>query len=86
MSTIRKLLTGLEKKYVINSILSPIAMIGEVVMEVIIPFIMARIIDVGIANSDLPYVIRYGILMISLAIISLISGVLGTVFSSLPPY
>ena len=82
MSTIRKLLTGLEKKYVINSILSPIAMIGEVVMEVIIPFIMARIIDVGIANSDLPYVIRYGILMISLAIISLISGVLGTVFST----
>ncbi len=82
MSTIRKLVTGLEKKYVINTILSPIAMIGEVVMEVIIPFIMARIIDVGIAGSDLPYVIRYGIAMVALAIVSMGCGVLGTVFST----
>lgn len=82
MSTIKKLLTGLEKKYVVNTILSPIAMIGEVVMEVVIPFIMARIIDVGIAGSDLPYVIRWGLTMIALAIVSLVCGVLGTVFST----
>lgn len=82
MSTIRKLVTGLDKKYVVSTVLSPLAMIGEVVMEVIIPLIMARIIDVGIANSDLPYVIHYGIVMISLAVISLVCGVLGTVFST----
>ncbi|MBR1640178.1 MAG: ABC transporter ATP-binding protein [Treponema sp.] len=82
MSTIKKLLTGLEKKYVVNTILSPIAMIGEVVMEVVIPFIMARIIDVGIAGSDLPYVIRWGLTMIALAIVSLVCGVLGSVFST----
>ncbi|MCQ2587813.1 MAG: ABC transporter ATP-binding protein/permease [Treponema sp.] len=82
MTKIRKLLTGLEKKYVINTILSPVAMIGEVIMEVIIPFVMANIIDVGIQNHDLPYVIKTGILMISLAVISLICGVLGTVFST----
>ncbi|MCH5293128.1 MAG: ABC transporter ATP-binding protein [Treponema sp.] len=82
MSTIRKLVTGLDKKYVVSTALSPLAMIGEVVMEVIIPLIMARIIDVGIANSDLPYVIHYGIVMISLAVISLVCGVLGTVFST----
>lgn len=82
MSTIRKLVTGLDKKYVVSTALSPLAMIGEVVMEVIIPLIMARIIDVGIANSDLPYVIHYGIAMISLAVISLVCGVLGTVFST----
>lgn len=82
MTKIHKLLTGLEKKYVINTILSPVAMIGEVIMEVIIPFVMANIIDVGIQNHDLPYVIKTGILMISLAVISLICGVLGTVFST----
>ena len=82
MSTIRKLLTGLEKKYVVNTILSPIAMIGEVVMEVVIPFIMAKIIDVGIAGSDLPYVIKFGLMMVGLAVISLVCGVLGTVFST----
>lgn len=82
MSTIRKLTQGLSAKYVINTILSPLVMIGEVVMEVIIPFIMAKIIDVGIAGKDLPFVARYGGIMIGLAVISLTCGVLGTRFST----
>lgn len=82
MSTIRKLTQGLSTKYVINTILSPLVMIGEVVMEVIIPFIMAKIIDVGIAGKDLPFVARYGGIMIGLAVISLTCGVLGTRFST----
>ena len=82
MSTIRKLTKGLSKKYIVNTILSPLVMIGEVVMEVIIPFIMAKIIDVGIAGKDLPFVARYGAIMIGLAIFSLTCGVLGTRFST----
>ena len=82
MSTIKKLVSGLETKYIVNTILSPVAMIGEVVMEVVIPFIMARIIDVGITGGNLPYVIKMGCLMVGLAIISLICGVLGTKFST----
>ncbi len=82
MSTIRKLTHGLNKKYIINTILSPIVMIGEVGMEVIIPFIMAKIIDVGIAGKDLPFVAKYGGIMIGLAVISLTCGVLGTRFST----
>lgn len=82
MSTIRKLTQGLSKKYIVNTILSPVVMIGEVVMEVIIPFIMAKIIDVGIAGKDLPFVARYGGIMIGLAVISLTCGVLGTRFST----
>ena len=78
MSTIRKLTRGLNKKYIINSILSPIVMIGEVLMEVIIPFIMAKIIDVGIAGKDLPFVAKYGAIMIGLAVFSLFCGVMGT--------
>lgn len=78
MSTIRKLTRGLKKKYIINSILSPIVMIGEVVMEVIIPFIMAKIIDVGIAGKDLPFVAKYGAIMIGIAVFSLFCGVMGT--------
>ena len=78
MSTIRKLTRGLNKKYIVNTILSPIVMIGEVVMEVIIPFIMAKIIDVGIAGKDLPFVARYGGIMIGLALFSLFCGVMGT--------
>ena len=82
MSTIRKLTQGLSRKYIINTVLSPIVMIGEVVMEVVIPFIMAKIIDVGIAEKDLPFVAKYGAIMIGLAIISLTCGMLGTRFST----
>lgn len=82
MSTVKKLCSGLEKKYVVNACLSPVVMIGEVIMEVIIPFIMAKIIDVGIQNSNLNYVVKTGLLMVALACISLTCGVLGTRFST----
>lgn len=51
-------------------------------MEVIIPFIMAKIIDVGIAGKDLPFVACYGAIMIGLALFSLTCGMLGTRFST----
>ena len=82
MSTIRKLTQGLSKKYIINTVLSPIVMIGEVLMEVVIPFIMAKIIDVGIAGKDLPFVVKYGSIMVGLAVFSLTCGMLGTRFST----
>lgn len=86
MSKIKKLLTGIEKKYVLASILSPVAMIGEVLMEVVIPFIMAKIIDNGISGNggqgDLHYVIKYGLIMIGLACISLLCGMAGTISST----
>ena len=82
MSNIKKLFSGLEMKYFINAALSPIVMIGEVVMEVIIPFVMAKIIDVGIANHDLGYVTKMGLIMVSMACVSLCFGVLGTRFST----
>ena len=76
MSKLKKLLTGLEKRYVFSSMMSPVVMIGEVMMEVIIPFVMAKIIDNGIGGNggdgDLQFVIRYGLLMIGLACISII--------------
>ncbi|MBP3450362.1 MAG: ABC transporter ATP-binding protein [Spirochaetaceae bacterium] len=82
MSTIKKLLSGLETKYKINSILSPIMMVGEVVMEVFIPTIMAKIIDVGIANHDANYVIKVGLIMVAVSVLSLMFGVLSGRFAA----
>ena len=86
MSKLKKLLTGLEKKYIFSSMMSPVVMIGEVVMEVVIPFIMAKIIDDGIGGNggagDLGFVVRYGLLMIGCACVSLLCGVLGTFCST----
>ena len=82
MSTVSKLLSGLEKKYKLFSILSPVSMIGEVAMETVIPLIMAKIIDTGIADKNISYVARMGLLMVGLACVSLGFGALGGIFSA----
>ncbi len=74
MAKVRSLLSGLEHKYAAFSILSPFLMVGEVCMEMIIPMIMARIIDVGIAGHDVAYVVRMGLLMVCAALFSLTCG------------
>lgn len=57
-------------------------MVGEVLLEVFIPFVMAKIIDVGIANRDIPYVLKTGLLMIGMAVLSMIFGSFGAAFAA----
>jgi ATP-binding cassette subfamily B protein len=82
MSNIGKLLQGLEKKFKVYSLLSPLTMVGEVVMETVIPLLMAKIIDVGITNHDVSYVIKMGIVMVAAACLSMTCGALGARFSA----
>ncbi len=71
---------GKYKKY---ALLTPIMVIGEVILEVFIPFLMAKIIDVGIANADVFYIAKIGSLMVLMALISLVFGALSGRFASL---
>lgn len=64
------------------TLLSPLCMVGEVSMEILIPFLMSKIIDVGIANGNLPYVAKVGLLMILMAMISLCFGAGGGHFAA----
>jgi ATP-binding cassette subfamily B protein len=82
MSILRKLTSGLEKKYRIFTCMSPLTMIGEVVMETLIPLIMAHIIDTGIANHDIQYVVRTGAIMVAASVLSLSCGVMGGRFAA----
>lgn len=72
---IKKLMKSI-REYKKQSLLSPLFVAGEVVMEVLIPFFMAWIIDVGLEQADLPYTLRMGIVLVVLALLSLIFGVL----------
>lgn len=58
------------------AILSPITIIGEVAMEVLIPTVMAMIIDNGIKKGDVGYVVKLGLLMALMAVASLLFGAL----------
>ena len=83
MTYFRKLIYGLEKKYIFFTILAPLTMMGEVAMEVLIPLLMAKIVDVGITSHNIQYVVRTGLLMIGAACLSLTFGILSGRFAAL---
>ena len=62
-------------EYKKESILAPILVILEVLMEVLIPLEMAKIIDVGIANGDLGYIVQRGVILVIMAMLALFFGV-----------
>lgn len=70
------------KPYLPAFILGPIMMIVEVVGEIVMPKLMAGIIDVGVANRDYGYIAARGGLMVLVAILMLIGGVGGAYFGA----
>ncbi len=64
------------------SILTPVCMIGEVICEMIIPVLMGRIVDRGVMAGNVDYIIRTGVMMIVVALLGLVSGVLGGFFAA----
>ena len=65
------------KEFKKDSILTPFFMIGEVVMETVIPLLMASIIDEGVEAGNMRHIYLIGILMAAAALIGLAFGILG---------
>lgn len=65
------------KEYKAASIATPFCMILEVLMEMVIPFLMASIIDDGVEAGNLSHIYRMGIIMIGAALTGLIAGLAG---------
>ena len=70
------------KKYQRYFLLACACIIGETVFELVIPVLMANIIDVGVANKDTNYIVIQGILMIVCACIAYVLGVLYARFAA----
>ncbi len=65
------------KEYKRASIATPICMIFEVAMEMVIPFLMASIIDDGVNAGDMAHIYKVGAVMIAAALMGLLAGMLG---------
>ncbi len=65
MWKLRRFLKGYKKELV----LGPAFKFAEAVLELLIPLVMVRIIDTGIGNSDINYIVRYGIVLILLGMV-----------------
>lgn len=70
------------REYKKQSILAPVFVTLEVFMEVLIPFLMANIIDIGIQGNGLNYVIVNGIFLAILAMLALLFGALAGKFAA----
>ena len=72
-----KILSKYIKEFTKDSILTPVFMIIEVICEMIMPLLMASIIDEGVENGNLNHIYKTGGLMVVCAVIGLLSGLLG---------
>lgn len=70
------------KQYKRDTFLTMGFTILEVVMEVLLPFITALIIDNGLEQSDMPAILKYGALMLIMAVVSLFSGAMAGKFAA----
>ena len=64
------------KPYWIQSVICPLLMVGEVVLELLIPLYMGKIVDIGISGGDMHYVLVTGGKMVMFAGLSLLCGAL----------
>ena len=65
-----------------DSLLTPVFMVLEVIMETVIPLLMASIIDDGVEKGDIRHIYAVGAAMVVIAIIGLIAGVLGGTYGA----
>ena len=63
------------REYKKQSVMAPLLVVLEVFMEVLIPLEMAKIIDVGIAQGDMNYIIQRGVILVVMAMLALFFGV-----------
>ena len=59
------------KEFKLNVIIGPLCKLTEAVFELIVPLVMAQIIDVGIANGDNEYILQHGLILVGLAVLGL---------------
>jgi ATP-binding cassette subfamily B protein len=70
------------KEFKKDSLLTPFFMIGEVIMETVIPLLMASIIDDGVEVGNMKHIYLIGILMVGAALIGLTFGIMGGKYGS----
>ncbi len=78
-----KILSKSIRQYKRDSILAPIFMVLEVLMEVIIPLLMANLIDLGIDKGNMDYIIKIGIALIISCGMSLLFGALSGKYAAI---
>ena len=80
-------LSSFIKGYRAQAALSPVLKMLEAIMELIVPLVVARIIDVGIPSGDRTYVVYACLIIVAFGVLGLVFSLLGQYFAAkvLPP-
>ena len=65
-----------------DTVLAPVSVILEVILEVLLPVLMASVIDRGVEAGNMNYVVKMGVIMLGVAMLSLLAGTLSGVFAA----
>ena len=77
-----KTLAGSIRQYKKQTIMSPVTVALEVFFEIMIPLIMAKLIDEGIDQGDMGVIWKYGLILLAVAMISLFCGAISGKFAA----
>ena len=70
------------KNYKIKAVMAPLFKMLEASFELLVPLVMAAIIDNGIAQNDKPYICKMAIVMVGLGLIGLLCSITAQYFSA----
>lgn len=77
----KKLLKYL-KAYKLESVLGPLFKLLEASFELMVPLVMAKVIDVGIHNQDVSYILKMGGILVLLGIVGLTCSITAQYFAA----
>ena len=77
----KKLLKYL-KNYKLESVLGPLFKMLEASFELFVPLVMAQMIDIGIKNQDVPYIMKMGGFLVLLGVIGLTCSLTAQFFAA----
>lgn len=75
-------LMGYIQQYKKYFILAPLTVVGESLAELLLPYLMGRIVDVGVANGDKQYMFMMGAIMIVVAAVGIVIGIFSAKFAA----
>ncbi len=78
-----RFVAGYLSKYKKESIAAPLFKMLEAIFELLVPLVMAKVIDVGIANRDVTYIYRMCAILIALAVIGLVVALTAQYFAAM---
>ena len=77
-----KRLLNIMRGYLKESILGPLFKLFEATLELLVPLVVANIIDIGVKNADVPYIVKMGLLLLGFSAVGLAFSVTAQYFAA----